>query len=130
MENLGQILPFWTVSFFVVLLLSIAIFPLTHGRFWESNRNKAIVSAVLSLPVVILFWHYNHFDPLIHEIKEYFSFIILLASLFIISGGIFLRGDIEATPEITRSSLPSGDHRQYFRDNRGCNAFDKACLKN
>jgi Na+/H+ antiporter NhaD/arsenite permease-like protein len=98
MENLGQILPFWTVSFFVVLLLSIAIFPLTHGRFWESNRNKAIVSAVLSLPVVILFWHYNHFDPLIHEIKEYFSFIILLASLFIISGGIFFSGDIEATP--------------------------------
>jgi Na+/H+ antiporter NhaD/arsenite permease-like protein len=30
--------------------------------------------------------------------KEYFSFIVLLASLFVISGGIFLSGDIEATP--------------------------------
>jgi len=98
MENLGQILPFWTVSFFVLLLLSIAILPLTHSRFWDSNRNKAIVSGILSLPVVILFWQYNNFNPLIHEIKEYFSFIILLASLFIISGGIFLSGDIEATP--------------------------------
>jgi len=50
------------------------------------------------LPVVILFCHYGNLQPLLHEIKEYFSFIILLASLFIISGGIFLSGDIEATP--------------------------------
>ena len=98
MENLGQNLPFWTVSFFILLLLCIAIFPLIHRRFWESNRNKAIVSAVFSLPVVILFCHYHHLRPLIHEIKEYFSFIILLASLFLISGGIFVSGDIEATP--------------------------------
>ncbi len=98
MEKLGQFLPFWTVSFFVLLLLSIAILPLTHSRFWDRNRNKAIVSGLLSLPVVILFCQYNNLNPLIHEIKEYFSFIVLLASLFIISGGIFLSGDIEATP--------------------------------
>ena len=98
MENLGQILPFWTVSFFVLLLLSIAILPLTDRRFWDSNRNKAILSAILSLPVVILFYHYHNLHPLLYEIKEYFSFIILLASLFIISGGIFLSGDIEPTP--------------------------------
>lgn len=97
-ENLGYILPFWTVSFFALLLLCIAIFPLIHGRFWDSDRNKAIVSGILSMPVVIIFYHYGNFQPLIHEIKEYFSFIILLASLFIISGGIFLSGDIEATP--------------------------------
>ncbi len=98
MENLGQILPFWTVSFFVLLLLSIAIFPLTHGRFWESNRNKGIVAGILSVPVVILFINYGNLQPLIHSIEEYFSFIILLAALFVISGGIFLSGDIEATP--------------------------------
>jgi Na+/H+ antiporter NhaD/arsenite permease-like protein len=98
MENLGQILPFWSVSFFTLFLLCIAIFPLTHGRFWESNRNKAIISGLLSLPVIVLFYHYGNLQPLLHEIKEYFSFIILLASLYIISGGIFLGGDIEATP--------------------------------
>src|SRR5512139_2011998 len=98
MENLGQILPFWTVSFFVLLLLSIAIFPLTHGHLWESNRNKGIVAGILSVPVVILFINYGNLQPLIHSIEEYFSFIILLAALFVISGGIFLSGDIEATP--------------------------------
>ena len=98
METLGSILPFWSVSFFVLLLLFIAIFPLTHGHIWESNRNKAIIAGVLSLPVVILLYHYGNLQPVLHEIKEYFSFIILLAALYIISGGIFLSGDIEATP--------------------------------
>jgi Na+/H+ antiporter NhaD/arsenite permease-like protein len=82
----------------VLLLLFIAIFPLTHGHIWQSNRNKAIICGMLSLPVVVLFYHYGNLQPLLHEIREYFSFIILLASLYIISGGIFLSGDIEATP--------------------------------
>jgi Na+/H+ antiporter NhaD/arsenite permease-like protein len=99
MEHLGKILPFWSLSFFGLLLLSIAIMPLVWGHFWDRNRNKVIVSGILSLPVVILFFHYGNFQPLIYEIKEYFSFIILLASLFIISGGIFLSGDILATPK-------------------------------
>ncbi len=98
MEALGSILPLWSVSFFVLLLLFLAIFPLTHGHIWESNRNKAIICGILSLPVVILFYHYGDLQPLLHEIKEYFSFIIPLASLYIISGGIFLSGDTEATP--------------------------------
>jgi Na+/H+ antiporter NhaD/arsenite permease-like protein len=98
METLGNILPFWSASFFVLLLLCIAILPLTHSRFWENNWNKAIVSGVLSLPVLILFYQYGNLQPMLHEIKEYFSFIILLASLFVISGGIFISGDIEATP--------------------------------
>jgi Na+/H+ antiporter NhaD/arsenite permease-like protein len=98
MESIGHLLPPWSVSFFGLLLLFIAIFPLTHGYIWESNRNKAIICGILSFPVVILFYCYGDLQPLLHEIKEYFSFIILLASLYVISGGIFLSGDIEATP--------------------------------
>ena len=86
------------MSFFALLLLSIAIFPLTHGHLWEKNRNKAIVAAILSLPVLAIFGYYHDFHPVIHELIEYFSFIVLLGSLFIISGGIFLSGDILATP--------------------------------
>ncbi len=99
MQHLGKILPFWSMSFFVLLLLSIAIFPLTHGHLWEKNRNKAIVAGILSVPVLGIFAHYGDFHPVIHELIEYFSFIVLLGSLFIISGGIFLSGDILATPK-------------------------------
>ena len=98
MESLGHLLPLWSVAFFGLLLLFIAFLPLSHRRIWESNRNKAVVCGILSLPVVVLFYLYGDLQPLLHEIKEYFSFIILLASLYIISGGIFLSGDIGATP--------------------------------
>jgi Na+/H+ antiporter NhaD/arsenite permease-like protein len=99
MENLGKILPLWSVSFFGLLLLSIAILPLTHGHLWDRNRNKAIVAAILSIPVIVLFIYHGNLHPVLHEIEEYFSFIILLASLFIISGGIYLSGDILSTPK-------------------------------
>ena len=108
MENLGRILPFWSVSFFVLLLLSIAILPLTHGHIWDRNRNKAIIAGILSVPVVILFLYYGDFHPVIREIEEYFSFIILLTSLFVISGGIFLSGDIQATPRNNACFLALG----------------------
>ncbi len=98
MEELGKILPFWSGSFFVALLLAIAILPLTHGHFWESNRNKGIIAGILSIPVLLLFGYYHDFHPIIHELEEYSSFIVLLGSLFVISGGIFLSGDIQATP--------------------------------
>ena len=108
MENLGHILPLWSVSFFVLLLLAIAILPLIYGRFWDNNRNKGIVAAILSIPVILLFVRYGDLSPVIYELKEYFSFIVLLGSLFVVSGGIFLSGDIEATPKINTMLLLIG----------------------
>jgi Na+/H+ antiporter NhaD/arsenite permease-like protein len=41
-------------------------------------------------------------------IKDYSSFIILLASLFTISGGIVITGGLKATPSVTTAFLPIG----------------------
>ena len=38
---------------FVLMLLSIAIFPLLWNHFWEKNKNKLYVSIVLSIPAII-----------------------------------------------------------------------------
>lgn len=38
-------------------------------------------------------------QAVLHELHEYVAFIVLLASLFIVSGSIVLRGDIEASPK-------------------------------
>jgi Na+/H+ antiporter NhaD/arsenite permease-like protein len=82
---------------FVIILLLIAIMPLAFPHFWEKNRNKAIISAIISLP--ILFYLISGFrEELIHTVYEYLAFIVLLASLYIISGGILVTGDIKATP--------------------------------
>ena len=90
-------IPLYICLPFIIILLMIAIMPLTFPHFWEKNRNKALVSFVVSLPV--LFFLLNGLQhELVKTIEDYFSFIILLASLFIISGGIFMTGDLRATP--------------------------------
>ncbi len=92
---------------FVLILLMIAVMPLAFPHFWESNKNKAIISTILSIPVLIFLM-----SGLQHELfvtlEDYFSFIVLLASLFIISGGIVMTGDLRATPKINSIFLFSG----------------------
>jgi len=89
--------PAWSVVGFVLMLLSIAIIPLVAGRWWEKNLNKALVTLALAIPlsayIIVHDWR-----ALVFEMHEYISFIILLGSLFIISGGIYLHGNIHAKP--------------------------------
>jgi Na+/H+ antiporter NhaD/arsenite permease-like protein len=94
---LGAVLPLWSVAPFAILLLCIAVLPLAAGHWWERNRNKGLLVALLGLPVVA--WVASH-EPgaMVHAAHEYVSFIVLLGSLFVISGGIVVRGTIAGTP--------------------------------
>ncbi len=84
---------------FILLLLSIAILPLALPHFWEKNRNKAILASLFGLPVAGVFLYYDC-NLLIRTMLEYGAFIGLLGSLFIISGGIYIRGSFKGTPLI------------------------------
>ena len=88
--------PGWALPF-VALLLSIAILPLAAAHFWESNLRKLGVCVALSAPVLALYWRARP-ESLVHAAADYVSFIVLLGGLFVISGGILLEGDLEATP--------------------------------
>ena len=98
---------FWTCLPFPLMLLLIAVLPLACPHFWESNRNKAIVSALVSLPVLI-FTLATSPHELVATIEEYVSFILMLASLFVISGGILVKGDLRATPLVNTVFLAIG----------------------
>lgn len=89
----------WSGIPFLLMLGSIAVFPLFAEKFWESNRNKLIVALVLGIPTAV----WMLFNGMTHELEhslifDYLPFLILLGALFIITGGIFVDGDIEATP--------------------------------
>jgi Na+/H+ antiporter NhaD/arsenite permease-like protein len=106
-ENLGQTLPLWTALPFVGLLLSIALLPLRAPRFWDRHGNKALVAVAWSVPVAaLLLFRAPH--ELLLSAKDYASFIILLSSLFVITGGIVLRGDLRATPVVNTAFLLVG----------------------
>jgi Na+/H+ antiporter NhaD/arsenite permease-like protein len=108
--ELGRILPYWSVIPFLLILLAIAIIPLLHGGWWESNLNKAVVSVLCSVPMIsYLLW----LGPLgqkalIDILHDYYAFIILLVALFTISGGIHLDGDLKATPLVNMTFLAVG----------------------
>jgi Na+/H+ antiporter NhaD/arsenite permease-like protein len=89
--------PWWSVVPFVLLLLATAILPLAQPFWWDLRRNKALVAAACGLPPAA---YYAWASPgvLAHTSLDYFSFIVLLFSLFTITGGIHLSGDIRATP--------------------------------
>src|SRR5687767_11410642 len=108
---MGAELPLWTVLPFVALLLSIAILPLATGHWWEHNRNKAIIAFTLAA-IVALYMVATHGRHGLHEILdkiyEYTSFIILLAALYVISGGIYIKGSLSGTPLANTGMLATG----------------------
>jgi Na+/H+ antiporter NhaD/arsenite permease-like protein len=86
---------------FAAMLLSIAVLPLAAERFWESNRNKLLVSLILGVPVaafLVVGLGGHGLELVVHSLKEYVAFIALLAALFVITGGIHLKGSLPGTP--------------------------------
>jgi len=98
MKDISYI-PLWSSAPFVLMLLAIAIGPLIAEKWWEHNKNKLLVSLLLGIPVTI-FMLVNGFSENLLDtiIYDYIPFMVLLASLFIITGGIHISGDIKATP--------------------------------
>jgi Na+/H+ antiporter NhaD/arsenite permease-like protein len=88
-------------------LLSIALLPLLAPRFWESNLRKLGLALLLGLPVLLLYARANP-RQLARAAEDYLSFILLLGSLFVISGGVFLEGDLPATPRVNAAFLGGG----------------------
>jgi Na+/H+ antiporter NhaD/arsenite permease-like protein len=92
---------------FVILLSMIATGPLFYHHFWE--KNYPIISIILGLITVvyyIIFLKDTH--SLLHTAAEYLSFIALLSSLFVASGGIFIQVDRKSTPWLNAGILLFG----------------------
>ena len=112
---------------FVAMLGCIAVIPLLHGakHWWESNLHRFYVAGGLAL-LTLLYYAVGHHCPIVghfpaHHItsvpegesihfgtmgavlanamlNEYVPFIVLLMSLYTISGGIRIEGDLPAHP--------------------------------
>jgi Na+/H+ antiporter NhaD/arsenite permease-like protein len=95
---------------FALILLCIAVLPLTVPHFWEHNKNKAILSAALALPVTIwlLVGPSEGGHWLEETLLDYAAFIGLLGALFVISGGIYLKGSLAGTPLTNTGFLALG----------------------
>ncbi len=124
---------FW-VTPFVLLLAAIAILPLLKQteHWWENNLHRLYVAAGLGL-VTIGYYAFLHNSPIeghfpAHHIvdpsqgavwmawavianailHEYIPFIVLLFSLYVISGGIRIEGDLQANPMTNAAFMAVG----------------------
>lgn len=94
---------------FVVMLLTIAIAPLAVEHWWEKNRNKLIFTLLLSIPTAALLAVYGLGGNVVHQlVYDYIPFIMLLLALFVVTGGINIKGDIAATPAVNTMLLAVG----------------------
>jgi len=102
---LGLSLPLWSVVPFAGLLLSIALLPLFAPALWA--RHYAKVCLAFGVPVAAFFL-LRAPRELLHTALEYASFLVLLASLFTISGGILLRGTLRGSAGVNSGILAVG----------------------
>ncbi len=128
--------PAWTVLPFVFLLGGIAVLPLipATSHWWESNLNRFKVAGGLGLLTLAYYaflhnatieghWPAHHIvapttgavqTGLVNTIlanallQEFVPFIVLLFSLYTISGGIRIAGDLEARPTTNAVFLAIG----------------------
>ena len=132
----GNAPPFWTVLPFILILAAIATFPLIPAleHWWEENINRFKVAASLGV-VTLLYYLFMHAHPIdghwpyhyvAHPsevganwdmagailgnalISEFIPFIVLLFSLYTISGGIRIGGDLRANPMTNASFMAAG----------------------
>jgi Na+/H+ antiporter NhaD/arsenite permease-like protein len=104
-----EISVFWVLPF-VGILLCIAIIPLINAHFWEKNL-WWISLGVFCVPMAVIFTVFM--GEQLRELSfekalDYVSFIILLASLFVISGGILIKGSLAGTPKVNAIFLLIG----------------------
>ncbi len=98
--DIGSTLPLWSIIPFVGMLLSIAIFPIVKGEWWESHQlHVAAFWALLFLiPFAIGYGAHTAIEQLAEiVIVDYIPFVVLLFGLFVAAGGIHIAGTIAGT---------------------------------
>lgn len=98
--ELGQTLPIWSIVPFVGMLLSIALFPLVKGEWWE--KHQLLVAGAWSLVFLVPFVFAYGPEVTAEQLAEtivgdYIPFIVLLLGLYVVAGGIHIGGSIVGT---------------------------------
>lgn len=102
--------PVWGLPF-AGILLSIALFPLVAPKFWHHHYGKiaAAWAALFLAPFAAQFGLHAAAANAVHALlAEYIPFIVLLTALYVVAGGICVRGNLHATPRLNTGILALG----------------------
>src|SRR5262245_60627171 len=105
--DLGAVLPAWSALPFAGMLLSIALLPLLAPDLWNHHFGKvtAAWSLLMAVPFVVAYGD-AAVDALLHvALLDYVPFLILLATLFTIGGGIHVGGRLRGSPPVNAAIM-------------------------
>ncbi|WP_250513624.1 sodium:proton antiporter [Caballeronia sp. INDeC2] len=100
----------WGIPF-IGILLSIAVFPLVAPKLWHHHFGKiaAAWSVAFLAPFALAFGIGTAGSVLVHAmLEEYVPFIVLLAALYTVAGGICVRGNLHGSPRLNTGLLALG----------------------
>lgn len=100
-SNPGTTISPWLIAPFALLLLLIAVMPLSpHAikSFWEKRYMFVSIGLGLLVAAYYALWMPGGVMTTVHTLKDYFSFICLIGSLFVVAGGIHINLKGEASP--------------------------------
>jgi len=100
----------WAVPF-AGILLSIALCPLFLPHFWHKNFGKVAVFWALccAVPLCAVLGFSVGTDAIVHVLlADYVPFIIFVGSLFVVAGGIHVRGSFVGRPIVNVAFLGLG----------------------
>lgn len=98
----GDVLSLWWTAPFGLILLSLAMGPLLFPNFWHLHYGKVILTftAAFLIPAIFFFGTTLIFHQVLdHLLLEYIPFVILIASLFVVTGSIRLKANWLGTPK-------------------------------
>ncbi|HEV8540851.1 MAG TPA: sodium:proton antiporter, partial [Verrucomicrobiae bacterium] len=87
----------WMMLPFALLLTGIALAPLFFPQWWHRHYPK-VAFTLAAITVVYYLFILKSPAKVMHVAHEYLSFIALIGSLFVVSGGIHITVKGEATP--------------------------------
>ncbi|SAK56227.1 Na+/H+ antiporter NhaD permease-like protein [Caballeronia catudaia] len=96
---------------FAGVLLSIAVFPLVAPKFWHHHFGKIAAAWTIAFlaPFAFAFGSGTAGGVLVHALlEEYVPFIILLAALYTVAGGICVRGNLHGSARLNTGLLALG----------------------
>jgi Na+/H+ antiporter NhaD/arsenite permease-like protein len=97
----------WMILPFVIMLLSIAVMPFINKHFWE-HYYPQIAVALGSITLGYYLFGLGEFTRPLHTAHEYITFMALLGSLFVVTGGIHITVKTGAKPWFNVLFLATG----------------------
>jgi Na+/H+ antiporter NhaD/arsenite permease-like protein len=100
----------WALPF-VGILLTIATGPLLYPRMWHRHYGKlAFIWSTFTLaPLAALYGADVAAAAFVHSmLAEFLSFIVLLFTLYVVAGGIWVKGELRGTPLVNGAILGLG----------------------